>query len=416
MTTPEEAANYLRRTNFKALIEWLTAECILHRPEDPLSFCKAAIEGKVAGRGGTGYSSEAPMEFLKATYAKASNSADEHGRIYGNVEGGDIAESSSVATPSDGDGAVRERLETLEMIIESCREIAMELDPVEAQKKIIGQTCRTLKADRATIFRVDEVTNELLLQVAEGAKNIRLPLGRGIAGTVAQTGETINIADAYEDARFDQTHDQKSGYRTHSILCGPVKKPSGEIIGVLQVINKAEGTFTETDEGILEILCSQAGICLQNADLFSQTERSRSRFRSLLDIINALQGDMGLSSLLFTMTREAPRVVDADRATIFLVDERDDELWSMQGDVNMRFPRGQGIAGSVATTGSTINIPEAYEDDRFNQGVDKSTGYRTRTILCMPIRAAGKIVGVCQAINKKHDGPFNDEDEEVHGP
>lgn len=409
MATPEDAAYYLRRTNFKALIEWMTAECILHRPEDPLAFCRDLCEQKVSDRGGGGYSSDAPTEFLKTTYGKASSSADEHGRIYGTT----TTELSRAAGAADG-GTVPERLEVLEKLLAACRTISLQLDPREAQAKIVSEACRILAADRATIFRVDNAVDELIINVAEGAQDIRLPLGTGIAGSVGKEGCVINIPDAYADDRFDQTHDQKSGYRTRSILCGPVRASSGEITGVLQVINKADGVFSDEDEGILDVLCTQAGIALQNADLFSQTERSRTRFRGLLDIINALQNDMGLSSLLFTMTLQAPRVVNADRGTIFLVDERDNELWSMQGEVNIRIPKDAGIAGTVCTTGATINIPEAYEDDRFNQAVDQKTGYRTKTILCMPIRAAGKVVGVCQVINKR-DGVFDAEDEEVMG-
>ena len=71
-----------------------------------------------------------------------------------------------------------------------------------------------------------------------------------------------------------------------------------------------------------------------------------------------------------------------------------------------------GIAGEVATTGKIVNIPEAYDDTRFNQEVDKKTGYRTRSILCMPIKAGTEVVGVIQLLNK-NEGPFDEEDEEV---
>lgn len=85
---------------------------------------------------------------------------------------------------------------------------------------------------------MDETGEQLELMVAEGASGIRVPVGKGIAGTVAQKGELENIQDAYKDDRFDPSFDKKSGYRTESVLAAPVRDGQGQIVGVLQVINK----------------------------------------------------------------------------------------------------------------------------------------------------------------------------------
>src|SRR5207302_1900965 len=84
------------------------------------------------------------------------------------------------------------------------------------------------------------------------------------------------------------------------------------------------------------------------------------------------------------------------------------------GIQEIRFPMGRGIAGAVAETNTSVNIPDAYKDPRFNQNVDKQTGYRTRSILCVPMRSVtGEVVGVLQALNKQDKNPFNEEDEEL---
>jgi signal transduction protein with GAF and PtsI domain len=93
------------------------------------------------------------------------------------------------------------KVDAMEKLLDASRTIA-NLDPLQATDNIISETCRILNADRSTIFTLDADTQELVLCVAEGAKNIRVPVGQGIAGTVAATGETINIADAYADSRF----------------------------------------------------------------------------------------------------------------------------------------------------------------------------------------------------------------------
>lgn len=367
-------------------------------------FCRQMLDKKIQARGGSAFDPEQATEYVRQCYADASANADENGRIQ-------AKQSSTGSEVADVDGLTN-RLALLESLIEACRTIATKLNPHEATQAIVSQTIKVLEADRATIFILDPLTQELVLMVAEGARNIRVPLGKGIAGSVAENGMITNIKDAYQDERFDSSNDRNTGYQTKTILCGPIRDQSDNIVGVLQVINKKDGTFSDLDSEMLTILSTQAGIALKNAELFNQMDRSRAKFRSLLDIIVAMQTDMGTNSLIFTMTQRSPSVVGADRCTIFMVDQDNKELWAMQGEVNVRIPMNAGIAGEVATTGKIVNIPEAYDDKRFNQEVDKKTGYRTRSILCMPIKAGAEVVGVIQLLNK-NEGPFDEEDEEV---
>jgi GAF domain-containing protein len=157
---------------------------------------------------------------------------------------------------------------------------------------------------------------------------------QGIAGTVAVTGETINIIDAYSDPRFSSSADKATGYRTTTILCMPIAAIDGRIVGVLQAINKKDGVFGATDEEVMALLATQAGIALQNANLYRNSESSRDKFRSLLDIIRAMQGEMGVNSLIFTITQRTIKVVDADRCTLYLVDNVAKGLFAMQGEVS----------------------------------------------------------------------------------
>jgi adenylate cyclase len=185
-------------------------------------------------------------------------------------------------------------------------------------------------------------------------------------------------------------------------------------VGVLQAINKKDAIFGPTDENVINMLATQAGIALQNANLFKNSEVSRDKFRSLLDIIRAMQGEMGVNSLIFTITQRTTRVVDADRCTLFLVDNVQKALFAMQGEVNIRIPMDKGIAGNVATTGKAMNIFDAYEDPQFNQAIDKKSGYRTKAILCMPIKSGDTVIGVIQLINKLDSaGVFTEDDEDI---
>ena len=138
----------------------------------------------------------------------------------------------------------------------------------------------------------------------------------------------------------------------------------------------------------------------------------------ILEVAKALVAERDLDKLLILIVQAAARVVDADRCSLFLVDRERKELWTKvaQGiDMKeIRIPLDRGIAGAVAASNTPVNIPEAYEDPRFNQAVDKQTGYRTKSILCVPMRSLeNEVVGVLQALNKQDGKPFSPEDEEL---
>jgi signal transduction histidine kinase len=144
----------------------------------------------------------------------------------------------------------------------------------------------------------------------------------------------------------------------------------------------------------------------------------RARLKILLDVIKAMSAETDFDRLLQLIMEETTRAMAADRSTLFLVDRARGELWSraalgLQEKKEIRFKSHLGIAGHVATTGERLNIPEAYDDPRFNKEVDRQTGYRTRTILCVPVRnKEGAIVGVLQVLNKRA-GVFTPADEEM---
>ena len=146
-------------------------------------------------------------------------------------------------------------------------------------------TASLLAADRATIFVVDRERNELWSRVALGAGEIRFPIGIGIAGSVAQTGQVVNIPDAYADARFNSEPDRLSGYHTKSLLSFPMKGNEGRVIGVFQVVNKnGGGPFTIVDENTLASLGASAAVAVENAQLVAEQKRL---WQSLIETLSA---------------------------------------------------------------------------------------------------------------------------------
>ena len=282
----------------------------------------------------------------------------------------------------------------------------LELVPLIAQ--ILERAASLLQADRASLFLVDRARGELWSKVAQGVgtEEIRFPMDRGISGHVASTGETLNIADAYEHPLFNPEIDQRTGYRTRTILCAPVRNQQGETIGVISAINRREGVFTADDVAVLHELGGLLAAPLENSILYEEVVVRQREVATLLEVGHALSETLELDRLIAVIMRKAREIMDAERSSLFLIDPRTRELWSKVaegvGTTEIRFPVGQGIAGHVAATGETLNIPDAYQHPLFNPDVDVKTGYRTKSLLCMPIRDTdGTVVGVTQVINKR---------------
>ena len=141
------------------------------------------------------------------------------------------------------------------------------------------------------------------------------------------------------------------------------------------------------------------------------------RLGRLVELVRSIGAERDLDLLLGRIMAAVSQELDADRSSLFLYDHETDELWSKvaQGleSRELRFPAGKGLAGHTARTGEALNIPDAYQDSRFNPEVDRQTGYRTRSVLCVPLRRRdGTVIGVVQALNRKDGGPFDADDME----
>lgn len=313
--------------------------------------------------------------------------------------------------------AAEQSLHRAELLLRISRDVAA-LDTLEeVLQKIVEIAAREADAERGTLFLNDSRTGELFSRIGHGAgfREIRILNNTGIAGHVFTTGEGAIVHEAYEDPRFFRAVDEQTGYVTKSILCAPIRTARGEIVGALQLLNKRKGLFTEDDLRFLEAISTQTAITLQSMQFAERMHEARKQEMRFLELVSDVTSDIDLGTMLTKVVGEAARMLEADRATLFLNDPKTNELLSRvaMGDAmgEIRLPNHVGIAGAVFTSGQTINIPHAYADLRFNPAFDKKTGYFTRSILCVPIvNKAGKVIGVTQVLNKR-GGPFREEDE-----
>ena len=160
----------------------------------------------------------------------------------------------------------RAKMVKLMVILEANKALAATFDPTEILRIILRTATSETDAERGTIFLRDPGSETIASQILEGGQVARivLPLGRGIAGTVAKTGEIINITDAYADPRFDSDTDSWSGFHTRTILAAPLRTPQGEIVGVVEILNKRNRVFTKEDEEFLAEVGTHSALAVES--------------------------------------------------------------------------------------------------------------------------------------------------------
>ena len=325
---------------------------------------------------------------------------------------------------------------------------------------IVANVPELMDCDRCTLFFVDRQAQQLIvrknasggrkktlvgwvfgqseapaLPFPEGEQELRLPM-KGLAGVVVASGQSVVVDDVHLDGRFDPSMDKETGYRTRSMLCVPMCDNAGECIGVIQAINKnlVYPGFDSADEALLLTFSAQAALAVRNSQLLSRTSAALQQADALLEITNVLSSELKMEALISLICTKLQRLLGCERCTVFLTDKEKAQLYTnsslsygmgpsavVKGDTDkeklLSFPINRGIAGHVATTGDMINLADAYSDARFDRTVDKDTGFRTKSMLCVPVKNhRTEVVGVIQVINKQRRGgglDIGEEDEAV---
>ncbi|HEX9576155.1 MAG TPA: GAF domain-containing protein, partial [Myxococcales bacterium] len=294
---------------------------------------------------------------------------------------------------------------------------AVEIDAL--LRLVMGHVTALLGAERSTLYLVDRRRNEIWSKVlqGDGLREIRLPLGEGVAGDVMASGEPANIADAYRDPRFHPEFDRLSGFRTRSILCAPVWGKHTEVVGAVQVLNRTDGQpFDADDEQALLAVAAQIAVALENARLFAAERRKVLELDLLYSVERELAQAADATQLLDVALARATELANADAASALLLDEEKSELYfrSALGGagaelLTTRVPINAGIAGQVAQDGIPRIVHDAEKESAMAREVAQRFGYRSRSLCAAPIQAEGRILGVLELLNKK-DGDFGEDD------
>jgi sigma-B regulation protein RsbU (phosphoserine phosphatase) len=303
-------------------------------------------------------------------------------------------------------------IHTLRRLIEAAKVLNSTLDLGKLLEVILETALGLVDGDRGTVYLVDHERGELWSRVLKGDQHIeiRLPTGSGIAGYVAATGDTLNIPDAYFDTRFNPEIDRKSGYRTRSILCMPMKNKDGLIVGVFQLLNKKDGVFSADDESILEALSVHAAIALENARLH---EQEREKLAMEKEILAAREVQ------LMMLPKRLPAIAGYDlAATTIPAKEVGGDLYDFMprdagrlavwlGDVS-----GKGLAASLlmASVQATLRDQSRSETstveciNRSNSLLHESTSPEKFVTLFYAVVDTG--IGTISYCNAGHEQPY----------
>jgi signal transduction histidine kinase len=302
---------------------------------------------------------------------------------------------------------------------------------------IMTKVTELMDADRSTLYLLTEDGRWLWSKVVQGDERveIRLEVGEGIAGWVAETREIVNIPDAYADQRFQPSVDLKSGYRTRSILSVPMLGALGGLVGVLQVLNKQDGPFTQPDEELLMALGSQAAIAIENARLYhslvSQNqelqrarrdlERRTRELHTLYEVEKELSAALDLDDLLSRILAQAITVLGGGAGSIALV-EPDGALRfrTVQGPAAPRLiertlPHGTGLLGWAIAHRTPLVIDNPADDPRHAIEIARETGVMPEHLLIAPLVEGDDVIGGIEIIDQRRsirDGetPWGDDD------
>ncbi|MEO1093954.1 MAG: diguanylate cyclase [Cyanobacteria bacterium J06638_28] len=294
-----------------------------------------------------------------------------------------------------------------------------------------------LDADRTTVFLADKERQELWSTVTTEKPDtpieLRLPWHQGIAGEVACTRQAVNVPfDFYEDPRSvaARTVEAKTGYRTYTLLALPILDSQGDLLAVVELLNKCLAQvsadlalpqridpvgFSHADEATFAEFSDVFQLILESSRALYNAARRQKTATVLVKATQALNhSHLTLSDTLERVMNEAQNLLNADRSAIWLVDQSKHEVWAQipvkGGDLEeIRLPIGKGYVGQVAKTGRILNVPcDLYHrsDSATARHIDQLSGYRTYSLLCIPIfDSNGTLIAVTQLVNKRRSGP-----------
>ncbi len=293
-------------------------------------------------------------------------------------------------------------------------------DPNLILKELLTHITALLNARRSSLFLVDHKKGVLIPKILQGVSepvDITIPIGQGIAGWTAKTGEIINIEDAYSDPRFNPEFDKKFNFRTYSLLSLPLLNQNGDIIGVIQVLNKRDAEkFSQTDVLLLEALAAQASIFLENAQLYQDLLQKRRELEIVFELEQQINQSLALDEILSNIVKKVVTLLDCEAAGLAVVREKKHRLFiyslSESSDkaftLDTEIKPNQGFMSWALYYGQELICNDPENDNRVCEIVNQNVDFPIHSLLCIPIKNSERILGAIELFNK--NGGFSEDD------
>jgi GAF domain-containing protein len=303
----------------------------------------------------------------------------------------------------------------------------MDLDELLAI--IIDEVNKALLAEGAGVLLYDEHRGDLYWRQVRDARHIlapqseelRLPLEGSIAGWVFQNNKPARVNDTSKDPRYYPEMARKSGFDIRRVLQVPLNTRE-KTIGVLMVMNKIGGDFTDQDEALLSSMAGSIALAIDNATVYEKLRKSRDDLEMIYRSSMALATTMDLDHLLSVVVNELRTAMDTEAAGVLLYDEaRGDLYWrEVQDDQglihprtsDLRLPLERSVSGQVFQTGEPAILNNPANNPLFFKPFEDRSGFNIRNEIIVPLNTREKTIGVLVVMNKR-DGRFSEEDVQV---
>lgn len=228
--------------------------------------------------------------------------------------------------------------ERLKALLDVAENLSGELHIDELIPSIMNRACHLVKADRCSLFMVNDTKEKLVTSFTSGMTNtIEIPISSGIVGYTATTGEVLNISDAYNDHRFNRATDISTGYKTQTLLCVPIFDDKGEVRGVTEMINKIDGVFTKEDEKLMQVFNVFCGISIENARLYRASIDLATQVRGIIEISQSLTQTSTIKKLINDILKNSRKVIGAGRAMFYVIGEQEHyEISGLDEDIESK--------------------------------------------------------------------------------
>ncbi|KAJ3309655.1 hypothetical protein HDV04_005842 [Boothiomyces sp. JEL0838] len=293
-------------------------------------------------------------------------------------------------------------------VIKSLIDISLEVELEKAAKRLFKLMLSVTDAKHGTIYVANGNKFQIYVSNWPEKRAKEVSDSQIFALKTILTGEVVNVynfrTSDYHNVTLEQVYQSLD---PDCVISAPFFGDGMKVTGLIELINKNSGNpfFNAEDEFLVQSLASLTTILFNQINVKQTASKKSDEIKTFLTTTNNMtKKDVDMGDLIGVIMQTARELVNADRCALFLWDKDENMLWSKvaQDSEEIKFPANKGIAGYVVNSGVPLNIEDAYADSRFNPEFDAKTGYRTKTILCVPmVTEDGEIVGAVQAINKK---------------